>query len=67
MEQGIFLTIHDLLRLTGGNNIKSAQRTHKAIRDAYSKTKRKLTIKEYCEHEDLNYTEIYNFLRGSKK
>lgn len=66
MEKGIFLTVKDLMRLTGGDNETSAQRTHRTIRDALRKNKRKLTIQEYCDYEGLNFDEIWAFLRNTK-
>lgn len=58
------------MRLNGTDNYKSAQREHQAIRDALSKTqttsidsKKKLTVKEYCNYMQLDYQEIWNFLR----
>lgn len=66
MEKGIFLTVKDLMRLTGTDNETSAGRMHRTIRDAIAKNKRKLTIKEYCEYERLDFKEIWTFLREAK-
>ena len=63
MDKGIFLTIKDLMRITGVENYYSSARAHLAIRDAICKGKRKLTIREYCKFEGLDYEEVINFLR----
>ena len=60
----IFLTIKDLMRLMDTDHYDSAQRAHKAIRDAIALDKKKLTIKEYCNFEKLRYEEVCEFLRG---
>jgi predicted ester cyclase len=66
MEKGIFLTVKDLMRLNGCNNEASAGRMHRAIRDSIAENKRKLTIKEYCQYERLDFKEIWLFLREGK-
>lgn len=63
MSWGIFLTIKDLQRLLGCDNYKSAARQHLAIRDALGKKGNKLTIKEYCACEDLDFNYVWNYLR----
>lgn len=63
MDKGIFLTIKDLMRITGVENYYSVARAHLAIRDAICKGKRKLTIREYCKYEGLDYDEMLKFLR----
>lgn len=64
---GIFLEIKQLMQLTGTNSYKSAQKQHKTIREAIAPGKRKLTIREYCQYEGLNYDEVIAVLKGSKK
>lgn len=63
MNKSIFLSIKDLMLLMDTDHYDSAQRAHKAIRDAIAPNKRKLTIMEYCEFEQLPYAEIMAFLR----
>lgn len=63
MEGGIYLTVKDLMRLTGTNNYFSAAKSHRAIRDAIAPDKRKLTIQEYCKYEGVVYEEVMAFLR----
>ena len=62
----IFLTIKDLMRLMDTDHYDSAQRAHKAIRDAIASNKKKLTIKEYCDFEKLPYEEVWEFLKNCK-
>ena len=63
MNGGIFLTVKDLMILTGSNSYKSAAKSHRAIRNAIADKKRKLTIQEYCRFEQLDFTEILNTIR----
>ena len=44
MEGGIFLTVKDLMKITGSNNYNSCANLHRAIRDSIEKGKRKLTV-----------------------
>jgi protein-disulfide isomerase len=67
MSSGIFLSIKDLMFLTGSNNYKSCAKAHHAIRDALAANKRKLTIKEYCDFEKLNLEEILQEIRKIHK
>lgn len=79
MEKGIFLSIKDLMLLNGTNNYNSAQREHAALRSALEidnpkvekrlagrlrYTKRRITIREYCDYMQLDFEEIWKFLRG---
>ncbi len=65
MEGGIYLTIKDLMQLTGSDSYKSTAKSHKAIRDSLAADKRKLTIKEYCDYEGLNFSEISSYIRNT--
>jgi hypothetical protein len=70
-EQGIFITVKDLMVLHGSDSYESMRRQHKAVRDALtSKTKKDagkikpyLTIKEYCRYMDLNLEEVCAHLK----
>ncbi|MDP1801197.1 MAG: hypothetical protein Q8L81_07595 [Bacteroidota bacterium] len=64
MEGGIFLTIKDLMKLIGSDSYKSAAREHLAIRDAMKKKVKKITIKEYCEFEMLDFAYVWGYLRN---
>ncbi|HRD39400.1 MAG TPA: hypothetical protein PLC65_12270 [Bacteroidia bacterium] len=66
MEGGIFLTIKDLQKLLGTDSYVTANREHLSIRDALGKKSKHLTIKEYCEYEELDFTYVWDFLRGEK-
>lgn len=64
MEHGIFLTIKDLMKLTGSYSYSSTAAAHLRIRDAIARNKRKLTIKEYCEYEVIDFDYVWKYLRG---
>ncbi len=66
MEGGIFLTVKDLQLLMGLDNYNSANRIHIAIRDAIGKKRSLITIKQYCEFEELEFEYVWNYLRGEK-
>lgn len=63
LDNGIFLSIKDMMRLTGSNNYFSCAHYHRAIRDGISANKKKLTIREYCEHEKIDFDYVWKFLR----
>ncbi len=62
MEGGIFLSIKDLQKLEGGA-YRTAHLHHQALRDALKK-KKYITIKEYCEFEELDFEYVWQVLRG---
>lgn len=64
MKGGIFITVKDLMKLTGSNNYNSCANLHRAIRDGIAERKKKLTIKEYCEHEKIDFDYVWKFLRS---
>ena len=64
MERGIFLTIKDLMKLTGSYSYYSTAATHLRIRDAIASNKRKLTIIEYCLYEKIDFDYVWKYLRG---
>jgi hypothetical protein len=63
METGIFLSVKDLMILNGTSNYSSVARQHKIIRESMKTGKRKLTIKEYCNYEGLEFEYIWGVLR----
>jgi hypothetical protein len=65
VKGGIFLTVKDLMNLTGSNSYQSCSRLHRTIRDAITADKKKLTIREYCDFEKIDFGKIWKFLRGS--
>ena len=64
MISGIFLSIKDLQRLLGSENYNTANKLHLSVRDALGKKSKYITIKEYCEHEELDFDYVWEFLRG---
>ncbi|CAN5729940.1 hypothetical protein BH11BAC7_BH11BAC7_21410 [soil metagenome] len=77
MNGGIFLTVKDLMLIRGIDNYRSACREHCDLRAMIAKRvkklnrkrylKRHLTIKEYCNAEDLSFDEVWLYLRGKSK
>ena len=63
MERGIFLTINDLMKLNGSLSYFGCAKSHRAIRDSMAKNKRKLTIKEYCDYEIIDFEYVWKYLR----
>ncbi|MHB8260459.1 MAG: hypothetical protein ACYDCN_08530 [Bacteroidia bacterium] len=63
MESGIYLSIKDLMSVTGTYSYSATARAHKGIRDAIAPNKRKITIREYCEYEGVSFDEVWAFLR----
>ncbi len=64
IEGGIFITVKDLMKITGSNNYNSCGNLHRAIRDSIAKDKKKLTVKEYCEYEIVDFDYVWDFLRN---
>jgi hypothetical protein len=63
MESGIYLTIRDLMTLTGLYSYSGAGKAHRIMRDAMAPNKKKITIREYCEYEGVSFDEVWEFLR----
>ena len=63
MERGIFLTINDLMKLNGSSSYFGSAKSHRTIRDSIAKNKRKMTIKEYCDYEVINFEYVWKYLR----
>ena len=63
MDGGIFLTIKDLMKLLGSNNYSSCANQHKIIRDSIANGKKKLTVKEYCDYEKIEFDVVWKFIR----
>lgn len=62
MTNGIFLSVKDLMRLTGSHSYETTRQLHQAIRDSLGKNKRKLTVREYCLFEQIDFKEVRGFL-----
>ena len=78
--KGIFLSIKDLMLLNGSESYNSTQREHAALRASLETdnpkikkrlaskkklVKRRITIKEYCDYNQLDFEEVWKFLRGT--
>jgi hypothetical protein len=63
MNSGIYLTVQDLMKLTGSYSYFGAAKSHRGIRDSIAEGKRKLTIREYCTYEGVSFEEVWDFLR----
>ena len=63
MNKGIFLTVRDLMELTGGYSYEGCSKQHKAIRDSLADKKRRLTIHEYCKYEKIDFDYVWKYLR----
>jgi hypothetical protein len=61
LKGGIFITPKDIEIITGLSNNR-ALRQHQSVRDALGKTGKKLTVKEYCDYNQLNYEEIIQYI-----
>ena len=66
LDNGIFLNTKDLMRLTGSNSYNSCGNHLRIIRASLADKKRKLTIKEYCEYEKIDFDYVWQFLRGKR-
>ena len=64
VEGGIYITVKDLMKITGSNNYNSCGNLHRAIRDSLNVGKKKLTVKEYCEYEKVDFDYVWDFLRN---
>ena len=67
MERGIFLTINDLMKLNGSLSYFGCAKSHRLIRLSIAKNKRKLTIKEYCDYEIIDFKYVWKYLREKQQ
>jgi len=52
--KGIFLTIKDLQVITGSNSYEYTRQRHRKLREKLGgKTKKRLTLQEYCSYEQI--------------
>jgi hypothetical protein len=64
MEQlkgGLFITAKEISLVTG-LHIRNAQKEHQQIRDTFGRKGRKLTIRQFCLYNELDYEEVVAFL-----
>jgi hypothetical protein len=66
MQGGIFLTTKDVMILLGCDHYNTANRLRLSVKDALGKKSNLITIKEYCEYEELDFTYVWEILRGKK-
>ena len=70
MDGGIFLTIYDYMKLIGTNSYSTAAKELLTVRTEYiqgkKRTKKRITIQEYCKQEGLDFEYVWEFLRGGK-
>ncbi|MBA2613945.1 MAG: hypothetical protein H0U95_18425 [Bacteroidetes bacterium] len=67
MVGGIFITVNDVQVLLGCERYATAWAYYNSVRDAINKKhSKKITIKEFCEYEDLEFEYIWKLLRVNK-
>ncbi len=62
-DKNHFLTVKDLMKLTGSDSYQATWKTHQTIRDSIGENKRKLLIREYCEYEQIDFKYVWSVLR----
>lgn len=68
MNGGIFISVKDVMVLLGCGSYKTANNYHLSVRDALGKKhSKRLTIKEFCKYEELDFDYIWEILRGKVK
>ena len=67
MVGGIFITVNDVQLLLGCERYNTAWIYYKSVRDAINKKhSKKITIKEFCDYEELDFNYIWHLLRENK-
>jgi hypothetical protein len=67
----LFITVKDLMILHSSNSYEAMRRLHHTIRECLTSERNRvkgriktyLTIKEYCDFQDLNVEEVLSFLK----
>jgi len=62
LKGGIFLSVKDLMILSGNKHYQNAWRELRTILDGFGSDKRKITVKEYCHYEGIDFTEVTEYL-----
>lgn len=62
LKGGIHITPKDILILYGWQNIRSAQREHRRIRDALGIGQGLLTVRQFCSYKKLEEEEVISYL-----
>lgn len=63
MVGGIFITVKDVQKLLGCDRYNTAQSYLQTVKEATKKRSRHITIKEFCEHEELDFDYIWRIIR----
>ncbi|CAG5082796.1 hypothetical protein SAMN05216474_2145 [Lishizhenia tianjinensis] len=50
------------IQIITGYSIEVCRRDHRTVRDALGKKSKMLTVKEYCDYYELDYSEIVSYL-----
>ena len=67
MVGGIFISVSDVQVLLGCERYATAWAYYNSVRDAIAKKhSKKITIKEFCEYEELDFEYIWKTLRSGK-
>ncbi|MDP1801182.1 MAG: hypothetical protein Q8L81_07520 [Bacteroidota bacterium] len=67
MVGGIFITVNDVQILLGCERYATAWEYYNSVKDAINKKhSKKMTIKEFCAYEDLDFDYIWQVLRSNK-
>lgn len=61
LKGGIFITAKEIGLVTG-LHIRNAQKEHQTIRDTFGSKGRKVTIRQFCQYNELDMEEIIEFL-----
>lgn len=61
LKRGLLITPKDI-RVITGCAVSTARREHRLVRDILGKTKRRLTVKEYCTYFEFDYAEVVEYI-----
>lgn len=61
LKNGLYITVKDI-QILNGCSLKTAQRSHRTLRDALSKSSNKITVYEYCNYHDIDVNEVIGYL-----
>lgn len=63
MKGGIFITTKDVQKLMGCDRYATAFNYLRVVRDSLQKKSKYLTIKEFCNHDELDFEYVWKILR----
>lgn len=64
MISGIYINGNDVQRLLGCERYATAHKYLTAVKDALGKKSKYITIKEFCEYEELEFDYVWKLLRN---